>query len=373
MTAEKQTRPHPANLHGIDYMEAATRMGPPPVPITDVHTHINGKLGAGLWHTVAKAWGIRFCCSMTPLEDVETIGSVLGDMVRFIAIPSYTHPDRRFAHGRDFLDRINAFHAIGSRMVKFWSAPRAIEYGEEVGEPGLLRLGSPQRREAMDLAASLGMRFMVHVADPDTWFMTHYRDEKRYGSKEAQYEDLERLLELYPVPWIAAHFGGWPEDLDRLDMLLDRHPNLHLDTSATKWMVRELSRHSTERFLEFMQRWSGRILFGSDIVTTDAHLAPDPEGTETNAKATSPVEALDLYASRYWALRHLLETSFEGPSPIADPDLAMIDPDGHDPMDSPTLHGHAVPDELLARIYRDTAAMLGLVDPVHTCSPGQDS
>ncbi|MHC4590503.1 MAG: hypothetical protein ACYTAQ_14535 [Planctomycetota bacterium] len=40
--------------------------------------------------------------------------------------------------------------------------------------------------------------------------------------------------------------------------------------------------------------------------------------------ASSPQEAFDLYASRYWALRTLFETDHVGPSPIADPDLALV-------------------------------------------------
>ena len=36
--------------------------------------------------------------------------------------------------------------------------------------------------------------------------------------------------------------------------------------------------------------------------------------------------SFDLFASRYWALRTLLETSYDGPSPIVDPDLPLVDP-----------------------------------------------
>lgn len=363
MTHDSVPSTHPANLLGIDYLQAAAELGPPPVPITDVHTHIGGATASGLYKKAAEAWGIQYCCSMTQLEQVETVADVLGDMVRFIAIPSFANPDRRTAHGSDFLDRIRSFHALGSRIVKFWAAPRAVDYGDEIGDPDLLRLDSPLRRDAMDLAASLNMMFMVHVADPDTWFTTKYHDAHRYGTKAWQYESLERLLDLYPVPWIAAHFGGWPEDLEVLDGLLSRHANLHLDTSATKWMVRELSRHDSETFQAFLRKWSGRILFGSDIVTSDDHLKADPEGTEMTSKAASLDEAFDLYASRYWALRHLFESNYDGPSPIADPDLAMVDPDQHGPLDSPRLRGHGLPRELLEMLYSEAATQLGLIEP----------
>jgi hypothetical protein len=350
-----------ANRLGLDYLDEAMRLGPPPIAITDVHTHINGPRAAAVYRTAADAYGIRQLCSMTRFDQAEAIADVLDDRVHFIAIPDFSDPDRRHAHGDGFLQRIDDFHSIGARIVKFWAAPRAIDYGIEVGDPTLLTLDGPTRRAAMDRAAELGMAFMAHIGDPDTWFATKYRDEARYGSKAAQHDTLERMLEAYPVPWLVAHMGGWPEDLDRLDGLLSRHDHLRLDTSATKWMVRELSRHDSSRFRDFLQRWHGRICFGSDIVTTDEHLATDDDTNEMTTKASTPQEAMDLYASRYWALRQLFESTYDGPSPIADPDLMMVDPDRFGPLDAPRLRGHALADPLLIDLY-DTAPSAWLAD-----------
>ncbi len=55
-------------------------------------------------------------------------------------------------------------------------------------------------------------------------------------------------------PFIAAHLGGWPENLNFLDGLLSRHDNLYLDTSATKWMVRTLSQQEPKDVLAFFDR-----------------------------------------------------------------------------------------------------------------------
>src|SRR5215475_211947 len=114
--------------------------------------------------------------------------------------------------------------------------------------------------------------------------------------------------------------GGWPEDLDFLDGMLARHPNLHLDTSATKWQVRELSKHPRESVVAFFTKWKGRIFFGSDIVTSEDHLAPKKENPAHPKadQANSPESAFELYASRYWAMRTLLETGYDDESPIAD-------------------------------------------------------
>src|SRR5207237_911435 len=76
------------------------------------------------------------------------------------------------------------------------------------------------------------------------------------------------------APWIGAHMGGWPEDLAFLDGLLTRHANLYLDTSATKWVVRELGKQPRDRVRGFFLKWQGRLLFGSDSVVLEDQLAP---------------------------------------------------------------------------------------------------
>lgn len=348
----------PANRLNLDYEAEAARLGPPIVPIIDVHSHIHGPEAARLYARAAELYGVELTWSMTHLEEIETVAGILGDRVRFIAVPDFRAEDRREALGPGYVSRIERFHAAGARIAKFWAAPRGRDYADEFGAPGFMDLDAPHRIEAMEAASALGMVLMTHVADPDTWFRTKYADASKYGTKAQQYEPLEMLLERFEGPWIAAHMGGWPEDLAFLDGLLERHRNLHLDTSATKWMVREISRHPRAALLSFLDRHRGRILFGSDIVTTDEHLVRGDDGHPMGQAASSPDEAFDLYASRYWALRVMFETSYVGVSPIADPDLAMVDPERWGPLDSPPLLGKALPAATLRSIYHDAAQAL---------------
>ena len=125
-----------------------------------------------------------------------------------------------------------------------------------------------------------------------------------------------------------------------------------------------LSRHSRDELIGFLRRFRGRILFGSDVLTTDEHLAPGTgEQTEMRRRANSATEAFDLYASRYWALRTLLETAYKGESPIADPDLAMVEPDRYDETDAPPLMGKSLPHDLLRSLYHDAAH--DLLEPLY--------
>jgi hypothetical protein len=352
----------PSNRLGLDYRAEGARLGAPPVPIVDVHTHVNGREASRIFVEAMDAFGVARTWSQTQLAQAWGVREVLGDRVRFIAIPDYMAEDRRRAHTTGFMENIRRWHGeFGARMVKFWNAPRIVDYMDEESRHDLVGLDSPWRRKQADLAADLGMSFMTHVGDPDTWFKAKYTDEGLYGTKADQYAPLERMVSEYQVPWVAAHLGGWPEDLEFLSGLLSRHDNLHLDTSATKWIVREVSRHPREEVRAFLAKWRGRVLFGSDIVTHDEHLKPnDPEKQLFGANLADGAEAaFDLYASRYWALRMLWETDYDGESPIADPDLAMVDPGRFDEMSAPRLVGMGVAREDLEWLYAGAARTLG--------------
>ena len=351
-----------SNRFGLDYAAEASSFGKAPQPIIDVHSHINGKEASRIYKSVCDLYGIERIYSMSKFEQIDTLREVLGDRIQFIAVPNYWAEENKKHHMTDgFLKRIEEFHEQGARIVKFWVAPRSIDLAAEMGDPNLLKLDSPAKIAAMEAASELGMYFMTHVADPDTWFATKYADASVYGSKLQQYEPFEKLLDRFTQPWIAAHMGGWPENLEFLTGLLERHDNLYLDTSATKWQVRELSRHSHEELVAFFTKFKGRVLYGSDIVTTDDHLTPADDADEANEmqkKAGSREEAFDLYASRYWAYRTMFETEYAGESPIADPDLAMVEPTKYDVLSAPSLSGKSLPREILADIYHEAAATL---------------
>jgi len=346
-----------SNRFGLDYRREAQALAPRPKPITDFHAHVNGPRAAAILREAMDTYGIGRIFSMTAnMEEIDPLRDVFGDRISFIASPDFRDPDRRRAHGGAYVDRVRSYHALGARIVKFWAAPRGRDLAREAGDPTLFNLDSPARLHTMEVAGELGMRCMVHVADPDTWFATKYRDASLYGTKRSHHDTLERVLDRFPsLRWVAAHMGGSPEDLDFLDGLLSRHANLWIDASATKWVVRELSRHPPERVRAFFLKWHGRILFGSDNVTSDEHLISGEKSHEMAAKADSADAAFDLYASRYWALRTLFETDWHGESPISDPDLSMVDPDRHAPGDSPTLRGIALPHTVLDTFYAEAA------------------
>jgi predicted TIM-barrel fold metal-dependent hydrolase len=332
-----QTPEH--NVTGLDFDDRRhfRYAGP---PLIDVHAHVmltrpthppelagtgEGSLEqAATMLEVARQFGVGRIYSMCPAEDIAPLRQRFGDLLGFNGLVSKSSLDES---DEAVYRRLEEYLAAGVEIIKLWSAPRGRERG--------LFVDAPWRKEAVRRARVAGVRVvMVHVADPDTWFRTVYADAGRFGTKAEQYPGLCRMLEEFPdMTWIAAHMGGDVEHPDHLEELLGRYPHLFLDTSATKWQVREASARR-EAVRDLMCRRPERFLFGSDLVTR--HGLPRAH-----------------YVSRYWCQRTLWESGWEGPSPIADPDHV---PEGE--QTTPTLRGLHLPPDVLRRVYHDNAAQL---------------
>jgi hypothetical protein len=331
------------NVTSIDYADRRhfRYSGP---PLLDIHTHITltqptdranappGPLGpqaalaqAETMLDVAREFHVGRIYTMCPPDHIHPLRERFGGRLGFIGSIGKRHIDEPDDAAFRLLDR---FLAEGVSMIKFWAAPRGRDRG--------LFVDAPWRIEVAKRARAAGQRlFMVHVADPDAWFHTVYADVARYGTKLDQYIGLVRMLETFPeLLWIAAHMGGDVEHPDHLEDLLVRYPHLYLDTSATKWQVREASaRRDAVRSL--ICRYPDRFLFGSDLVTR--HGLPR-----------------EHYVSRYWCQRTLWESTWEGRSPICDPDY----PAENGKAVTPWLRGLELPASILEQVYHSNAERL---------------
>src|SRR5688572_2197657 len=310
--------PDQYNRAGIDFRKPFPR---PKVNgiVIDFHCHLLANRHAPDWFAAADHYGIDCFVTMTPLEEAMGLQRNYPGRIQFIAVPRFSDTSATWLD--DWMVRLEAFYNLGSRVAKFHAAPGTMATRG-------VRLDDAKYRPLLREVVSRRMGIMTHIGDPETWYAGKYTDAAKYGTRDEHYRMWESLLEEYRgVPWIGAHMGGNPEDLPRLQGLLDRFPDLSLDCSATRWMVREISaRRDAAR--EFFIRNADRIIFGTDQVSTDDR-------------------GFDFLASRFWAHRKLWETAYAGPTPILDPDL---------PAEAqPVLRGLALPDEVLQKLYHDNA------------------
>lgn len=307
------------NRTGINYRRPFPR---PPIKgrLIDAHCHLLANRHADLWFEVADHYGIDTFFSMGPLEETLILQRRYGSRLHFIAVPNWQQLDQPNLIDR-WLRNIEGFFNLGSRIAKLHMAPGTLKrINRSFDDDGI--------RTILNDIRARGMAIMTHVGDPETWYRGKYAADPSFGSRDEHYAAWERALEDFRgTPWLGAHLGGNPEDLGRLQGLLDRFPDLVLDLSATRWIVREVSARRDEA-REFIIRNHNRLLWGSDQVSGD--------GREW-----------EFLASRWWCHRKLWETAYADTTPIYDPDL---------PADQqPRLIGLALPDGVLQKIYRDNA------------------
>ncbi|HHV55974.1 MAG TPA: amidohydrolase family protein [Firmicutes bacterium] len=310
-------------------LEHARRVGftvAPPrkvdVPLIDVHTHAGRRPDTVLLLDAARRYGVTRLVTIAPLDECLWLQERYPDRIIPATTLTYDHRDDPARLAAENLALLERAVAAGLKVVKFWFKPR---FNADTG----LKLDDARLAPIFRFLGRHRMVALVHIADPDAWWQKYYTDPTRYDSKEATYLQAERAMAAYPeVRFILAHLGGDPEHLDHLDRLLSTYPNLYLDTSATKWLVRELGRQP-ETARAFFQRWPDRILFGTDQVVR---------------VRTEPA----CYTSRYWVHQIFWETGIVCPSPIPD-----ADSDG-----PPMIHGLNLPAEVLRSVYYENAVHL---------------
>ena len=193
-----------------------------------------------------------------------------------------------------------------------------------------LHIDDPRLDSILEKCAELRMPVNIHVGE-DRW-MYEPMDRTNDGLMNAwkwrvpnapgvlQHDDvvdtLERAVKRHPrTLFIACHFANCCSDLNRLGAMLDAYPNLSADMGARFAEISAIPRFMSQ----FFQRYQDRLLYGTDV---------------------NPEEEM------YRVTFRLLETADEHFYPAYFRKY-------HWPM-----HGFALPDEVLKRIYRENALRL---------------
>lgn len=142
----------------------------------------------------------------------------------------------------------------------------------------LLRVDDERLAPIFDRAGELNLPVMVHIGDPEAFFLPIDPKNERYeelaahpdwGFYGAQYgkdellRQRDRVFARHPnTTFVGAHIAENSEDLQRVTRMLDEHPNVMVDISAR---ASELGRQPYSARAFFL-RFADRILFGADLV-----------------------------------------------------------------------------------------------------------
>ncbi len=324
----------------------------------DVHTHF-GPDAADRAVLLLERHGIDVAVNLSGLypgggleEQLAAAARHPGRIVIFTS-PRWALAREGSGYGARMADDLARAAELGARGLKI---ANALGLGVEDASGRLIPDDAPELDPLFERAGQLGLPVAIHTVDPIAfWRRPDASNERRaelaahpewslWGREVPSWDDLQAALERriarHPdTTFIAVHFGNAPEQPERVAALLERHPNLYIDTAAR---IPEIGRHPVEEMRRFFIEHQDRILFGTDLGVgrslTLGSSGPEPPG---------PAEVERFFAAS-WRYFETADRAFPHPTPI---------------QGDWTIDGVHLPPAVLAKIYRSNAARLLRLPP----------
>jgi predicted TIM-barrel fold metal-dependent hydrolase len=325
----------------------------------DVHTHISPD-GIPRALRLMDEWGIDGAVNLSGMYpgpkhmlDVQiAAASESKGRVIVFTMPNFKLVATDPQYGKTMAAMLDEAKRLGARGLK-------ITKGLGLGVPvpdrtRLLPVDDHGLDPLFDRAGKLGMPVAIHIGDPKAFWQPATPANERWDelrvhpewsfagpgipSWQELYDAFERLVARHPrTTFIGVHFGNDPEDPDTVARMLDKHPNLYIDTAAR---VPEIGRHPQEKMRKFYAKYQNRVLFG-----TDTGIGAEPEDMmygSTGADVPGRADEVRFFTST-WRYFETSDRQFESPTPIQ----------GRWKID-----GVGLPEAVLRKIYFENAARL---------------
>jgi predicted TIM-barrel fold metal-dependent hydrolase len=248
------------------------RGGDPPVPLDDLLARMD-RLNVKRIVILTGRWG-------------EALQTVIDRMVR-------PHPDRftvftepdwsridEPGFGEAMAAQVRDSYARGARGLKVL---KNLGLGVRDRTGRLVTVDDPRLDPMWAECGKLGIPVSIHTSDPDAFFeprdatnerwdeLGEHPDWSFYGPqfppKRALLDARNRVFARHPgTAFIALHVANHPEDLDDVESVLDRYPNVVVETGARH---AELGRQP-RRARAFFLKYPDRVLFGTDAAPDEA-------------------------------------------------------------------------------------------------------
>jgi len=140
----------------------------------------------------------------------------------------------------------------------------------------LLAIDDPRLDPIWDECGRLGIPVAIHTGDPEAFFqpidgrneryeeLIEHPDWSFYGARFPSLESLlearNRIFAKHPKTTFISLHMGWPENLDWVELMLKRYPNVYAEFGAREAELGRQPRRTRQLFLDYQDR----ILFGTD-------------------------------------------------------------------------------------------------------------
>ncbi|MBA2663767.1 MAG: amidohydrolase family protein [Bradymonadaceae bacterium] len=159
---------------------------------------------------------------------------------------------------------------------------KALGLGVKTADGKLLAVDDERLDPIWQTAGKHGVVVGIHTSDPKAFFekpgpqnerhkeLSHAPSWSFYGPDFPSRNELlaarDRMIARNPgTTFLLLHFANNPEDIEYVDALLKKHPNLVIDVAAR---LGEFGRHEASRVRKFFVDHQDRILFATDIMLT---------------------------------------------------------------------------------------------------------
>ena len=254
-------------------------------PIIDSHVHISGPACLDYMKTYCSQQGFQ-AVNIACLGQKQPNDALQNILAAFLKLQ-----DKRFyAHGSLLYPSIPADPTQMDPAV----FARQAEQLYDIGFDGIKMLeGKPTTRKLIGLPQNdplygpfyaclerTGQHIVWHVADPETFWdkdkapAFSFQSGWFYGdgtflTKQQLYDEVLAVQHRYPRLNVTfAHFFFLSDFPDQAEALLQQFPNVTLDITPGREMYDNFSRR-IERWRSFFQRHADRILFGTDMTSTE--------------------------------------------------------------------------------------------------------
>jgi predicted TIM-barrel fold metal-dependent hydrolase len=221
------------------------------------------------------------------------------------------------------------------------------------GEGKLIKIDDPKLDPVWKRCGELNMPVSIHVADPRAFWLPYDRANERwtelkdhrswwfgdtniYPPRMALLEALNRVIERHPkTTFVCVHFANNAEEIDWVDKMLDRYPNMNADLAAR---IPEIGRHPPERVRQLFLKQQDRIFLATDFQVYDRLTL----GSGGSGPAPTDADAETFYA-KHWRWLETNDRDFDHMTPI---------------QGDWKISGIGLPSDVLRKIYFDNSRKL---------------